>query len=324
MHRVERMCEQGRVDNACFDAVQLHLEAALRGRAARRARAVVRRMLPSVITTPRWSDPGQFFEELALDLAVGEPAVGCRRVALGHLRGRPVPQARQELLRVMTSLVDRRRLPPTVVDGRAFRHAVIELASEAQDAARDRTVLMLYGAENLPVEVGEDFLWAWNEAARCVAYELQVSLVVAGASGASWMRASSFPALELSDFGEEEVVGELVRRFGVPADELEHAATISGGVPAVIDAVGPLAVTGLEREPEHVLGRMGRLGDEIRGAVDIACMDPRMGSRLSHLAESGSDDRDDADVALVDAGLVRFASGGRTAALRLPLVRALV
>src|SRR4051812_11808227 len=99
MHRAERrrILLEGR-RSTVFDPDQVRMEEATRGRLARRLRGHLRRLEPVAMLTPRWSAPQGFLEDLALDLAVGEPEIGCRTVSFRPLMGRSAPEAWNFLL----------------------------------------------------------------------------------------------------------------------------------------------------------------------------------------------------------------------------------
>jgi hypothetical protein len=309
-----------------FDPDQLYLETALRGRAARRARALVRRRETVLVEAPRWSDPGRFLEDLALDLAVSEPAIGCRRTSLRHLRGAPVHRARQELLRVMTQLARPTSLaiPPVVADRRGFRNAVVALSAEAEQTAAYDAALFLYDCENLPFEVAEDFIEAWCEVRSALLGSPRVSLLVAGALSSGLAAGAPIERLDLSDYGEGETAAELVRGGPVEAALLASAAKLSGGVPALVAGVERLVRSGrFDGDLDATIARLGGVAGEIRGAVDIAAMDDRLAARLAALAAAPAT-REDEDTALVHAGLARFRPGARATEIRTPLIARLV
>jgi hypothetical protein len=298
----------------CFlDPDQIWLESALRGRAARRARALLRRALPVHVRAPRWSDPAQFLEELSLDLAVGEPPLGCRTVALRHLKGAPAQRARLEILRVLEGLArPDGLLPPSVpADRGGFRAAITELVSEAIDGVPYATAILFSEVEHLPIEVGEDLLDAWSALLAAHAPDPRISLLLTSSADIAWT--TTLAKVDLSDFGENEAAAEITRRVGpIDPDALRSASLLSGGVPALVEGLAPMAAT--MDDPDEAIARL-EIADEVRGAVDIASMDSRLGARLQDLAE-GVRDREDDDAQLVAAGLARTTRDARHTELR--------
>jgi hypothetical protein len=298
----------------CFlDPDQIWLESALRGKAARRTRALLRRALPVHVRAPRWSDPAQFLEELSLDLAVGEPPLGCRTVALRHLKGAPPQRARLEILRVLEGLArPDGLLPPAVpADRGGFRAALEELLTEAIDGVAYATAILFSEVEHLPVEVGEDLLDAWSALLAAHAPDPRISLLLTSSAEIGWT--TTLAKVDLSDFGENEAAAEITRRVGpIDPDALRSASLLSGGVPALVEGLAPMAAT--MDDPDEAIARLA-IADEVRGAVDIASMDPRIGARLQDLAE-GVRDREDDDALLVAAGLARTTRDARHTELR--------
>ena len=136
MPRVNRLIQ--RAQATTFDGTQHYVEDALRGRAARRIRLHVRRMEPVAVCTPRWSEPAAFLEDLALDLAVGDPAVGCRTVNLRPLSGRRASESWQFTLHVFAQLGRRewRHRPPAMVADRGGFRCALRADEEAHESHR--------------------------------------------------------------------------------------------------------------------------------------------------------------------------------------------
>jgi hypothetical protein len=302
----------------CFlDPNQIWLEGALRGRAARRTRALLRRSLPVHVKAPRWSDPAQFLEELSLDLAVGEPPLGCRRVALRHLKGATAPRARLEILRVLAGLARPHGLvpPPVPADRGGFRAAITELVDKALAEVPHAMALLFSEVDHLPIEVGEDLVEAWQGLLGAHAPDPRISLLLTSSTDIRWT--APLATVDLSDFGENESAAEITRRVGPMAPHALRSATLlSGGVPALVEALAHVA-TEIDDDPDAAIARLP-IADELRGAVDIASMDSRMGARLGDLA-NGVQEREDDDALLVAAGLARTTRDARHTELRSPL-----
>ncbi|MCB9762451.1 MAG: hypothetical protein H6739_21820 [Alphaproteobacteria bacterium] len=273
-----------------FNPEQHVLEAALRGRSARKIRAHLRRMDPVVLTTPRWSKPQVFLEDLALDLAVGEPGVGCRTVSFRPLKGRPRTEAWFFVLQVLAQLSETRRdalRVPTVASSKGFRTAARSLLERAQfQPGVGQVALLAHGAEYLPVDVIEDLAEVWARFAGCYVGERRATMLMAGTVDAPQMKIDDAPKVVLADYGEAEAAAALVGQAGPSGrQELERAARFSGGIPAVVEALGSgaRASGGLPDARKDLIRCMGQLADEIRGAVHIVSSDSALADRMEQL-----------------------------------------
>lgn len=312
-----------------FDPDQCYLETALRSRAARKVRAHLRRMDPVVVRTPRWSAPASFMEDLALDLAVGEPAIGCRTVSFRPLKGRTVGEAWQFTLALFGQLGRRDwhpAAPATVADRRGFRWAMEQQLEQAHAESPHRVALLAHGAEHLPVEIIEDITWVWHaycdrhpEGRRC-------TLLLAGAVDADWVRMGESARVDLADFGEAEAAAAIVGRAGpMPFHHLESVARFTGGVPGLVEQIG-LHARAQGRLPMHrqeLLGALGGVADEMRGVVDIVASQGELWDRLQQLMPGAEiAEVPELDAPLVTAGLVRRIPNARVnrVSLRAPAI----
>jgi hypothetical protein len=213
-----------------------------------------------------------------------------------------------------------------VADRRGFSWALDELIEEAHERAVHRTALLASGCENLPVEVLEDVVGAWRaygdrhpEGRRC-------SVLLAANDTAPWLSVGPRQPLVLADYADGEAVAALVARSGPqPLRKLERAARFTGGIPGLVERVGESArATGsLPSRPEEIVETFGPLGDEIRGAVEIAASHVALAERMSHLMDGeASPYQHDVDRALVMAGLLRpiRTSRGLCVGLRAPAI----
>lgn len=312
---------------------QIELESALRGRAARRVRTWLRRMEPVVVGTPRWSRPEHFFEALALDLALGEPAIGCRTVSFRGMKGRPLPVVWQFIIHVFGQLGRRGwegQRPYTVADRRGFRFALREQLEQAHLEVPHRVALLGHGAEHLPVDVVEDISAVWEEydashpdGRRCV-------LLMAGSVQADWLHIGRAPRVELVDYAEDEAARALLGRAGeMPMRQVEAVARFTGGVPELVESIGAVGrfAGRLPVRPDELLMCLGRIGDELRGAIDIATADDAAADRLHELLDGEPRlEEPDVDRALWMAGLVRRVHTATDAmvVLRAPALAAMV
>lgn len=320
-------------EQARFNPEQHFLETALRGRTARAARAHLRRMEPVVLFAPRWSASMRFLEDLALDLAVGEPAVGCRTVDLRPLKDRSRGEVWQFLQHVFSQLGQRGwrgRAPGTVVDRRGFRWSMEQLLEEVHAAAPHRVALLAHGAEHLPLDVIEDLTSTWDEYTDRHPEGRRLTLLLAGSRAARWLRVGDAPRLDLADFGEAEAAAAIVGRAGpMPLRHLEEVARFTGGIPSLVEAVGDRAreAGSLPLRRSDLLVSMGRLADEMRGAVDIVAASDPLADRLHALIDGAPARRvAGVDDPLLQAGLLKEvrAPGGDRVALRAPAIAALV
>ncbi len=309
------------------------LDTALRSKAARKVRTHLRRMEPVVLFTPRWSAAGRFLEELSLDLAVGEPAIGCRALDLRPLKDRPSQACWQFLLHAVQRLGRRGwsfRGPQTVVDRRGFRWALEQVLESVHAGAPHRVALLAHGAEYLPVEVLSDLTQVLEEYAARHRDAPRMTMLLAGSSAASWLCVGDAPQVDLADFGESEAASAIVGRAGpLPLRHLEEVARFTGGIPSLVEAVGRSVQNGgtLPTQQDALLGSLGRVADEMRGAVDIVAASDSLADRLHSLLD-GEPTRweSSVDAPLLQAGLLREVrvTGGRQVALRAPAIAALV
>ena len=334
MPRIDRMIQRARIAEATtFDKTQHFVEEALRSRAARRVRLHVRRMEPVAVRTPRWSEPASFLEDLALDLAVGEPGIGCRTVNLRPLKGRKASESWQFTLHVVAQLGSRewRHRPPAMVADRGgFRFALGQLIEEAHRNVPHPVALLAHGAEHAPMEIIEDLAAVWGEYSSHCPAGRRATLVLAGTSTHAWWPMADAPRVDLADFGSAEAAAAIVGQTGnLPFSTLRKAAHFTGGVPGLVDAVSDRirkdAV--LPQEDDALLASLGPMADEIRGAVDIVHMDSALADRLYDLVIGEPVTRaPEVDDALTMAGLVRDVKshGEDKIQLRTPAISALL
>lgn len=322
---------------ARFDHSQRRLESALRGRTARRVRGHLRQLEPVAMVTPRWSAPQAFLEEIALDLAVGEPRVLCRTISLRPMLGRSTPEAWNFLLRVMGDLCGPEfstRPVPVVCDRRGFLYAADALLDLAQDASPTPVALLAHGTEHLPVEVLTDLAEVWARYAEQARDSRRCTLLVAGAVETPAFHVNPLPPIELTDYAEAEAAAALFPHAG-PGDAiaLQRAVLLSGGVPAIVQAIVARATalrddSGLigrgfrvarrtadqlltmPSDPGALLRAIGPLAEELRASVAVALTDPEVAGRFYALGEQGAlDEHPVHDLPLLHAGLARRVRG---------------
>lgn len=328
MYRFERRRTllQGRRETA-FDPDQLRIEGAPRARLARRLRSHVRRLEPIAMLTPRWSAPQSFLEDLALDLAVGEPEIGCRTVSFRPLRGRSAPEAWNFLLGVLGGLPGSEpQIAPMVCDRRGFFNAAEMLLGRAQEEAEYAVALLAHGAEHLPVEVLEDLCVVWGRYADDAAADRRCTLLLAGSVETPALEVGPGSRIDLADFGEIEAAESLVVQLGGqdPA-EVEWAARFSGGVPAIVQALaqGASRPDQLPQSPQALLRAVGSIADELLSAVQGVLTLPDTAERLHTLLDGEArPEEPDVDEALLMACVIRRVRrpGGPQVALRSPAI----
>jgi hypothetical protein len=291
---------------------QTVLETSLRSRTARAARACLRRMQPVVVLAPRWSAVPRFLEELSLDLAVGEPAIGCRTVDFRPLQGRPVNECWQTTLQLMGQLGKRGWRPSTplsVADRRGFRWALEQVIEQAHIEAPNPVALLASSVDSLPLEVLEDLGQAWQDYRKRHPEDQRCGLLMAASASARWLRIGDAPQLQLADFGQTEAAAAIVGRAGpLPMQDLELVSRFTGGIPSLVDAAGRHAERegGLPRSREELLGCFGGLVDEMRGAIEIVEAHDLLADRLQSLLDGEALPREEAvDRPLLLSGLVR-------------------
>ena len=289
MNRVSRRIDLWRArQGATFDTEQVWVEGAIRARTARRVRTNLRRLEPVAMLTPRWTAPQDFLEDLALDLAVGEPSVGCRTVSFRPLLGRSSAEAWNFILRVLADLATpswQGRPLPMVVDRRGFYYAAEQMLDEAHTEAPYPVALLAHSCEHLPVDVLEDLALVWARYAERARTDRRCTVLLAGSVDTPALDVGNAARIELGDMGEAEAASALVMQVGaVPPRLLERAAQFSGGVPAVVAALGDGVADGtFPSDPEEMLRAMGPLADELRAAVQSAMRTPDTADRLQEL-----------------------------------------
>lgn len=314
---------------------QTLLESAFRGRTARKIRGDLRRGVPLLLHAPRWSQPARFLDDLALDLAISEPGIGCRTVSFRPIQGRPLGEAWQQVLRLFAQVGKPRWIsgpPRMVADRRGFRGVLRELLSEV-DAARDgheKVALLAHGAELLPLQILEDLGEVWQAYAAAAGLDRRCTLLLAGAPGTPNLLGEGSSVVDLQDYGPSEAATALVGRFGpYPRRALGQLAGFTGGIPDLVDALGArvLALGPAGLGPEALMQTLGPAMDEIRGAVDIASSNGALADRLLCL-QGGEPLREEpfVDDSLLSAGLVRRVrgDGGSRVMLRAPAIAALI
>ena len=315
-----------------FDTQQVHLEEAIRGRTARRIRGHLRRMDSVAMITPRWSSPQGFLEDMALDLAVDEPEIGCRTVSFRPLMGRSAPEAWNFLLRVLSELPGGdwgTRPVPMVCDRRGFFYAAEQLLESAHEQALYPVAMLAHGVEHLPVEILDDLAQVWTRYLDQTRTGRRCTLMLAGSVDTPALDVGGATRVELCDYGESEAAASLILKLGlVDPAVLDRAVRFSGGVPSLVEALGAGALERgeLPRQPGELLRCMGPTAEDLRGAVEMALTSSGTADRFHMLLDGEARTEDpDMDRSLLMAGLVRRVrvTGAPQVMLRSPALAAI-
>jgi hypothetical protein len=290
-------------------------------------------MEPVVVLSPRWSQPLSFLEELALDLAVGQPAIGCRTVRFRELKGRRLPEVWNHLVEVFQRFIPSGRqpeVPSSVADRRGFRWSLATLLEQAHALSPHRVALLACEAEHLPLSVLEDLTLTWSTYCERHPHQRRCTLLLAGSVQAQWLSIGAAPRVELADYSQAEAIAAMMARAGErrPKD-IRSIARFTGGIPGIVDRVGAhFAEHGsFPSTRDELLHILGTLGDEMRGAVDIIAADSGLSERLERLMRGESlPESSQLDEPLRMAGLLRLvpSHGGPRVALRAPAIAALL
>lgn len=309
------------------------LDTAVRGRAARAVRARLRRMEPVVLVAPPWAAVPRFLEDLSLDLAVGEPAVGCRVVSFRSAYGRPRAEVWQLTLQLFGQIGLRgwhRHSPTTVADRRGFRYALESILERAHAESPHRVALLGRDIESLPVDVLEDVAATWSTYRERHAVDRRCTVLMATSESVGWLKLGTAPKVQLVDFASPEATESIIARTGpMPMRDVEAVTRITGGIPTLVDKVADVARrTGrLPTEPRELLECMGPVAAEMRAAVDQAVsLDPLADRLMSLRPDEPETEAPEVDVPLLRAGLVRRvrAPGGDKIQLRAPILHTLI
>jgi len=318
MHRLDRRIRILRGKrNGAFDANQYYLERAFRARAARKLRFYLRRMQPAMLITPRWSEARAFLDDLAVDLALGRPAIECRTLSMAPMVGRSVHESRTWVLRALTEFVGGGYSGPVsqAVDRKGFRLVVETVLRRARTGPR--RALLVHQLEHLHVEALEDFVHAFESYVGREGDDRRVNVLFAGTV--------DVPAFEmrggvvvLADYSDVEALERLAEHTG-PVDKavLQRAIDVVGGVPAMLERLGKRAEARggrLSENRDELFRDLGGLTDEVRGALSIVTTEETLAARFEEVAQTGPLPYDpDKDLALVRAGVLQPLYGGLSA-----------
>ena len=317
--------------NAAFCLESSKGELDLRDKAARRLRARLRRMQPTVLLTPRWSEARGFMQELALQLAVDEPALSCRSVAFSGLRGHRVSEARQRVLTALAELSAphwSEAQVPYVASTEGFMAAARELMFRASESEH-RVAMLAEGVDRIHVEVLAALSEAWNLYQEESGADRRFVLLMAGQMPQPAFVAEGAAEVLLPDFAREEAL-----RVLSPGEECEEqidmALEFAGGVPSFVGALseGVKRLGGLPYSSSGLVRLLGSVEGEIRAVLDLLAAEPAMAERLEALASGDSAPMEPAlDNRLVASGVLTVSKVGTQkprVQLRAPLLAAVL
>jgi len=267
----------------------------------------VRHGQSAVLVTPRWSEPHTFLDDLAADLQLGTPKVKARTLNLSPLQGRSALESWNWLIRALMEFADLPTDGPLshVIDRGGFRAA---LGGVLRRTVRgDRSALLMYSAENLPFEVMQDLISAFDDHVLETGPQRQLTLILAGMLSHKGAALRDSPRLSLPDYGPMEAVEALAEFVGLADPRVLWAMVAAvGGVPALIEKLGRAGEQGLIPHDRASLWRaLGPLVDEIRSAVAIVSSAERLGERVESLADGRLVPEDPMwDASLIQAGLL--------------------
>jgi hypothetical protein len=323
MHRLDRRLILLRGKRKSVVTRQMRtIERALRDRTARKVRHLLRRNLPVVLLTPRWSCAREFLDDVGVDLAVGKPTVVCRTLSMAPMAGRTVHDSRQWLSRAIIEFCELYVPGPVwqAVDRTGFRYVMRDLLRRARTGPR--RALLVHGLEHLHVEALQDFVEVFGEHVAEFGGERRLNVVLGGSVDMASFEFPGAARVTLRDYSREEAAHALVEVTG-PIDRalVDAAIDLVGGVPGLLSALGDAALGGhwLSTKRADVLRALGGVGDEIRGAIDIVRSDVQLAERLDEILRRSPAPLDaERDDPMLRAGILQTLDGGRVG-VRAPL-----
>lgn len=297
-----------------FDPDQYYLERAVRARTARRVRVLLRRGLPVVLVTPRWTQVRQFLDDVSTDLLVGRPVVQSRTLSLLPLEGRTPHQAWNWLVQAVTEFCGLGAETGSawrMASRQGFRHTLKALFAKADEGPR--RCLMIHGLEHMHVEALRDLIEVYEDHAHHRPGPGRFNLLLAGSIDSPHFEFGGSTRLTLADHSDREALESLVEHLG-PRDphRLRDLVEVVGGIPAVLDAFGTEASGSIGEviaQRTSVWRVLGNLALELRRAWEVASTDDVASDRLRAVAEAGSLPTLPIDEPLIRAGLVTVDAG---------------
>ena len=317
--------------NAAFCPEASRGELDLRDKAARRLRARLRRMQPTVLLTPRWSEARAFMQELSLQLAVDEPALLCRSVAFSGLRGHRQSEARQTVLTALAELSAphwSEAQVPYVASTEGFLIAARDLMYRASEGEH-RVAMLAEGVDRLHVEVLSALSEAWNQYQQETGGDRRFVLLMAGQLPQPAFGAEGAEEVVLPDFARRAALRVLSPEEACD-EQTNMALEFSGGVPSFVGALseGVRKLGGLPYSSTGLIRLLGAVEADIRAVLDLLAAEPALAERLESLA-SGEEAmmEPDLDDRLIASGVVTVSKTGPQGTrvqLRAPLLAAVL
>ena len=315
MHRLDRrrIVLEGK-RNSAFDPNQYYFEKSERTRLLRRARVLLRGGTPLIVITPRWSRAQSFLDDLATDLALGEPSIKARSLGLQSLKGLTVHQAWAwmaaavaEFCQVTVMDTDGGSRPVwQAVSRRGFREVLADVLARAEGGRK--RCLLFHGLEHAHIEAVQDLFEVFAEHVARAGPDRDVNFLFAGSIEAPYQQDDT-ERMFLADFSTDEAVEALVEFHGpLPEERLENVVKIVGGVPELLEALGhndPERLIEILMDRDVLWAALGPVGEEVRAALDLISADAVLSTRLERLARLGEQPAEEADKALLRAGLIR-------------------
>lgn len=300
--------------SGAFDPNQYYFEESPRTRLWRAGRFWLRSGAPVILIAPRWTSVSLFLDDLATDVALGDPTIKARTLGMHGLKGLTVHQAWAWLATAVAefcqvSIADGTGSPLwQAVSRRGFKEVLSEILRRAEGGRR--RCLMLHGVQHAPVEALQDLLEVFEEHTRTFGNDRVVNLLFAGSFDAPHLALRGARRAELPDYSHEEAIEALVEYHGpeIPEDRLRNVVTVVGGVPAFIDALGevdPDQFVHFLQDRNALWQHLGPVGDQVRMALDLVAADSTLSNRMERLARVGDLPEEPIDRTLLEAGLVK-------------------
>jgi hypothetical protein len=295
-----------------YDPNQTYLAAATRERAARKIRCALRSLDPVILHTPRWSRAPEVLDDILVDLAIGEPSIHCKLLALSPMQGQSANDCWSYLVRAVMEFCDLTYEGPAgqAVNRRGFRSVMGNLLRRTIHG--ERCALLIHGVETMDVEALEDFVRVFGFHMTEAGESRKLTIVLAGSVSMANVDLPGAVHLSLPDFGQEEAFEHFVEYIGhTPPGPVNRAIDLVGGVPALLNCIGEKAqADGFGSSKEDHIKALGPVMEELRHALAIVSADQRLAERLEDVARHEVLPMDEStDQTLLGAGLLRQCVG---------------
>jgi len=280
-------------------------------------------MEPMVLLTPPWSSPRSFLEDLALEMAMGDPPLRCRTLSVSPLQSRKRPEIWKWLLAAFAGLEGGRNLDiPYVASTVGFRQGLLQVLLQLQTRLLVPTALLIHDAEILPAEVRLALMEAWSRFRRDLPAERRVEMILAGRFRPE--ASCDLQVISLTDYGDQEASEVMESLVPCAPAHIQSAVRFSGGIPDVLGAMAThlRGAGSFSPSTSELLQSLGGLHQELAATVRTAHRHPQFSQRLTRLGTAGELPwEEDVDEPLERAGLL--ARNRNLTRLRAPLFDAL-